>query len=62
MREIELYDHHGQILSLNDGVTAIGKALSWLNRKGFSQRQKVLKDCLDLLDWTDKKIKEGFYQ
>jgi len=60
MRNIQIYDHQGTPISLNDGIRAIESALSWLRNHGFDPER--LENCLHLLRWTGNMISRGFYQ
>jgi hypothetical protein len=60
MRNIQIYDHRGNSLSLADGIKAIKGSSSWLRQNDFEA--KTLENCLQLLHWTDKMIGRGFYQ
>jgi hypothetical protein len=60
MRNIKIYDHLGNIITIADAVNAIEEALSYLGEHGFEP--KTLKKCLRLLDWTRRMIDRGFYQ
>ena len=60
MRSIKTYDHAGKEISLQDGLVAVERSLSWLKENGFISEK--LENCQQILMWTKEKIKEGFYQ
>ncbi len=60
MRNINVFDHNGDVLSLNDGYKKIEGVLPWVEDRGFSTDR--LKKCLELLEWTGTMIEKGFYQ
>jgi len=60
MRNLQVYDHKGNSLTINDGTMAIEKSLAWLKNKNFETER--LKNCLSLLHRTDTLLKTGFYQ
>ena len=60
MRNITVYDHEGNPLTLEMGRRAIVEARDWIVERGF--QADGLQNCLRLLDWTSEKISSGFYQ
>lgn len=60
MRNINAYDHQGNLLSPDEGVEAIKNSSEWLKR--HSIESQTLKNCLQLLHWTKKMINQGFYR
>lgn len=63
MRNIKVYDHRGNPLSLDDGIFLIEESLSWLRDNDFDSRaSKTLDNSLQLLHWTGDMIGKGFYQ
>lgn len=60
MRNIKVYNHYGELLSIHDGIQAIKESLRWLKDLGL--KAKTLENSLDLLYWTSGIMSRGFYQ
>lgn len=60
MRTIEVFDHHGRTISLEDGLQAIDQSISWLTDNGFLSEK--LNKCAWLLRQTQMMLEKGFYQ
>ena len=60
MKNIAVYNHLGDTISLQDGMSLIRTALAWVRRHGFNAR--TLERSLELLSWTGDMIRTGFYQ
>jgi hypothetical protein len=65
MKNIEVYDHEGEPISLKRAHEEVEKAIKWIFSCGFSAKEKrvaTLCECLDLIEWTADMIDSGFYQ
>lgn len=62
MRNIMIYDHLGNPISLNEGVVAIEKAISWLKEHALESKTKTLENSVRLLNWTGDMLDKRFYQ
>ena len=60
MKNIKVYDHEGNILSINEGITKMEKSIDWIKKRSFYAPK--LEKTLEILKWTDDMIKKGFYQ
>ncbi len=62
MKSIKVFDARGNSLSLEDGLGLIEASSDCLKRHGLGEHTKKLDRCIDLLNWTKDKVREGFYQ
>jgi len=60
MRSIEVFDHLGSRLTIDDGIRRIERALQWIQRSGFEAPK--IERCLALLKETLAMLEVGFYQ
>lgn len=60
MKSIQVYDHSGKPMTIDDGIRLIAKSIAWLERRNIDAPK--LKNCLGLLHWTKDMLDQGFYQ
>ena len=60
MRNIQVYNHEGKSLSIEEGMTKINKILPLLKENLFNTQS--LESSISLLEWTSEMITQGFYQ
>jgi len=60
MKNLVVYSHQGEALSLNDGIEAMERSLTWLRERNFEA--KTLENSLSLLHQTGEMIQQSFYQ
>jgi hypothetical protein len=60
MRDIVVYDHTGNALSITEGIQKVEAALVWIGANGFTAPK--LENCLRLLRSTGTLLEQGFYQ
>jgi hypothetical protein len=60
MRSIKVYDYSGQEISIEYGLHIITNSIAWLNRNRCPSER--MESALELLKWTDRMIRQGFYQ
>lgn len=62
MRNIKIYDRHNFPITIDDGIDAITKSLSWLKNVGLESESAKHQKSLELLHWTKDMIRQRFYQ
>jgi len=62
MKSIKIYDYKGNHIYLDEAHSRIGDSINFLEKNGFEDKSKKLKQCLKALAWTEDRIEEGFYQ
>jgi hypothetical protein len=62
MRNIKVYEGFAQLMELpiERGLQIIATSISWLDRNGFPSER--MRRSLELLQWTNEMIQQGFYQ
>ncbi|MDP6293690.1 MAG: hypothetical protein QGG83_02935 [Candidatus Woesearchaeota archaeon] len=60
MRSIDVLDPEGNPLSIEAGIEQITSAISWVENNRFNTDR--LTSAVELLEWTQQRIAEGFYQ
>lgn len=60
MKGILVYDSNGKPITPGEARKKISLSESWVRNNGFNADR--LKHCLELLDWNERMLKQGFYQ
>lgn len=60
MKNIQVFDHTGKLISINNSVELVEKAISWIKQEGFDPKR--LEECLKIMKWTEERLKEGYYE
>lgn len=60
MKSIQVFDHLGNIITLEKGIEMISGALTWLSSNNFSSEKITV--CKQLLINTQKMLEHNFYQ
>ena len=60
MRSIQVFDHRGKVITLEEGREAISKSVVWLEGHGIPYGR--LLHCVTALDITKTMLRDGFYQ
>lgn len=56
MKNIKVYDHKGDELSMDDGIEKIQAAIVWLETNNLGHKTTKLKNSLNVLEWTKESI------